>query len=502
MLLIFVLQKLCFPEWRDIVKIGVAECTPNPDLCRDMGVKQVPTIRLFPPHSHNTSLGENIKKGSVEEFRVTIVKQLKKYQSQNQVEGTVYLNPVTDLYQLHEKLSFYFSNKVEFVILVFESEDSIAGAELALDLSRTEKVRVLSVHLRNTSKFGSKKGADRAKVVDRNWRRVTLQLGGDLTRYTLNKAARLFLVNRGINVSLNWPSTDNSTEISNSSDFDKIITEIKKKFNITDLNTAVFRNDLQSAVHYSFMNEVALSKVISGVQLGALKNYLHVLIKYFPSGQNERECLKELLRTAIGDKKQIRGKNFSQTFAQLQKEYKAFLPELRWIACMGSSPEFRGYPCGLWTLFHTMIVQELVQNSDNSKRPEVLPAMVGYIKHYFTCSECAAHFAGMANTITGNVTTRRDSVLWLWAAHNVVNKRLAGGDGEDPKHKKMQFPSKAACPSCRARDNSWNKPQVLNFLTKMFTKIFFLNSTKPDDAKKTNLKSLTILLVKATFNSS
>lgn len=28
-----------------------------------------------------------------------------------------------------------------------------------------------------------------------------------------------------------------------------------------------------------------------------------------------------------------------------------------YIACHGSEPQFRGYPCSLWTLFHTLTVQ-------------------------------------------------------------------------------------------------------------------------------------------------
>jgi thiol oxidase len=34
-----------------------------------------------------------------------------------------------------------------------------------------------------------------------------------------------------------------------------------------------------------------------------------------------------------------------------------YLPEhVKWVGCKGSEPRFRGYPCGMWTLFHTLTV--------------------------------------------------------------------------------------------------------------------------------------------------
>lgn len=468
-LFIFYFKHFVFSEWRDIVKIGVVECSPNPDLCRDLEVTQIPTIRLFPPHSNNTILGEDFnKKGTAKAIRVNLVKRLKKYyMSQNKVEGTLNLKPITNIHDINKILSTDNPSKVVFVVLVFEDKDSIAGAELALDLSRTEQVRVLSVYSKNTSQFcefGIKEGSDGAVVVDRNRRVVELQVD-DLTRYSLNRETRKFLISRGINVSLDLPSS-----------FVHLLDKIKEKLNITDISTAVFKRDLESAVRYSLMNEVALRKVISGAQLTALKKYLHVLIKYFPSSQNELRFLKELNSTAIGEKTQIRGKQFSEVCVRLGNKYKVFLSDQNWIGCMGSSPEFRGYPCSLWTLFHTLTVQEQVQDLDNvSATPVVLPAIVGYIKHFFTCSECVAHFVGMAETIAGTVTTKNDSVLWLWNAHNTVNKRLAGEESEDPAHKKIPFPSKAACPSCRTTNGTFDPAEVFSFLTKMYTHILYLH---------------------------
>lgn len=72
-----------------------------------------------------------------------------------------------------------------------------------------------------------------------------------------------------------------------------------------------------------------------------------------------------------------------------------------------------------------------------------------------------------------NVATKDEAVLWLWAAHNEVNQRLAGDDTEDPQFPKVQFPSASSCAKCRQAPASdlkenleinWNKEAVLSFL--------------------------------------
>uniref|UniRef100_A0A915EBI0 Sulfhydryl oxidase n=1 Tax=Ditylenchus dipsaci TaxID=166011 RepID=A0A915EBI0_9BILA len=50
------------------------------------------------------------------------------------------------------------------------------------------------------------------------------------------------------------------------------------------------------------------------------------------------------------------------------------------------------------------------------------------------------------NNELSKVTKPEDVVLWLWRAHNNVNKRLAGETSEDPKFPKQQFPRPSCAP--------------------------------------------------------
>jgi len=94
----------------------------------------------------------------------------------------------------------------------------------------------------------------------------------------------------------------------------------------------------------------------------------------------------------------------------------------------------------------------------------VLPAIHGYVRHFFSCKECSQHFQTMsAEDGLFNVTSAADSVLWLWRAHNKVNARLAGDTTEDPAHPKLAFPTREQCPSC-APDGVYDDTAVLDFL--------------------------------------
>eukprot|EP00850_Spirogloea_muscicola_P010603 SM000063S19993 [mRNA] locus=s63:128466:132447:- [translate_table: standard] len=146
-------------------------------------------------------------------------------------------------------------------------------------------------------------------------------------------------------------------------------------------------------------------------------------------------------------------------------------PKGFWKACKGSSEERRGYTCGLWLLFHALVVR-----LDEFEAALWLPTLRGFIDKFFGCATCRAHFLEMADREEAKaVTSRRDAVLWLWAAHNEVNERLAKEEAEpdgsqgDPAFPKQQWPPVELCPACQAVKpvdgvHVWDKDAVYVFL--------------------------------------
>uniref|UniRef100_A0A6G1RPD6 Sulfhydryl oxidase n=1 Tax=Hypotaenidia okinawae TaxID=2861861 RepID=A0A6G1RPD6_9GRUI len=95
-----------------------------------------------------------------------------------------------------------------------------------------------------------------------------------------------------------------------------------------------------------------------------------------------------------------------------------------------------------------------------------------YVRHFFGCQECAQHFEAMAAESMDQVVGREEAVFWLWSHHNKVNARLAGGDTEDPKFPKLQWPPPDMCPQCHKEEqgvHAWDEPAVLTFLKVHFS---------------------------------
>jgi thiol oxidase len=114
-----------------------------------------------------------------------------------------------------------------------------------------------------------------------------------------------------------------------------------------------------------------------------------------------------------------------------------------WEGCAGSQSHYRGYPCSLWTLFHTLI--EGAADNDpafcSGRVSTVANAMIGYIRKFFSCRECADHFSRHVSQQGYLPHTGDQSLLRLWTIHNKANLMLAGVQTEDPISPKIQWPS-------------------------------------------------------------
>lgn len=183
----------------------------------------------------------------------------------------------------------------------------------------------------------------------------------------------------------------------------------------------VFMADLEGALLYAFGHEVSIHKVIVGKELDALKQLVNVLSEYFPGRPVMQNALFSL-QNSLEQYKQIRGEEFNKLWKEALGE-RELSPE--WVGCRGSRPHFRGYPCSLWTTFHVLTINYALKHPNSSvTKPElILHAMKGFIKYFFGCAHCANHFIDMAEDEVSpieSVKSPKESVLWLWAAHNKV----------------------------------------------------------------------------------
>lgn len=250
----------------------------------------------------------------------------------------------------------------------------------------------------------------------------------------------------------------------------------------------VYFIDLENCLRFALFHEVALKPFFDQDAQDALYNFLQVLSLFMPYQNPNLPLFLNALKLYVRQKSDnalLTGEQFKRTATELEAAHSPVFTSptgTPFYGCRGSTNKYRGYPCSMWMLAHTLTVRA---NTVDGK--QVLLAFEGYMKHFFGCTECAENFLKITPTIRTNVTTLNDSVLWLWQAHNMANERLKSDRSADPKFPKIQFPSRDACPDCYRNNNSstndiinrsealcWDVDNVLKFLRTMYLNVIFV----------------------------
>eukprot|EP00094_Tigriopus_californicus_P008492 TCALIF_08184-PA protein Name:"Similar to QSOX2 Sulfhydryl oxidase 2 (Homo sapiens)" AED:0.12 eAED:0.12 QI:296/0.8/0.83/1/1/0.83/6/0/505 len=246
----------------------------------------------------------------------------------------------------------------------------------------------------------------------------------------------------------------------------------------------VYATDLEKAIEYAITQEIANHPVLTEAHLTTIGWFLDVIIRYLPLRAEVKLFLTQLRDWPSQlQLKSISNDVYKDKVLELKRLFRPFqgTPD-EWAGCRGSSPKYRGYPCSLWTLFHTLTVNAALR--DQHKEPIEGPtlvarAMVSYIHYFFSCRHCAENFASKVRSIGALPSTPTGAILWLWKIHNMGNKKLAGDLTEDPAHPKIEWPSPALCPDCRAPPVSpsnevgqggtlWNLDKTADYLIKVY----------------------------------
>ncbi|NXE22123.1 QSOX1 oxidase, partial [Ardeotis kori] len=460
-------------EWRPAVMLAAIDCADeaNQQVCTEFGITGFPTLKFFRAFSKKAEDGIRITSpgATVEDLRHAIITNLE--QSQDAWPPAC---PPLEPTSAEEVRSFFQRNKDQYLALIFEKSNSFVGREVALDMLQYENVavrRVLNTEEELVKKFG----------VTTFPSGYLLLRNGSFSRLPVHVEARSFYtyylrtlsgVTRGSYKLNTTIGASNETNVSQPRRAER---------------SKVYMADLESTLHYSLRVEAGRAATLSGAQLAAFKCYVAVLVKYFPG----RPCVQTFLQSLDS---WLRNWTEPELPRSALKEalknnrdasHPAVLPtNVTWVGCQGSEPHFRGYPCGLWTVFHLLSVQAAASGPDKELPLEVLGTMRCYIRHFFGCQECAEHFEAMAAASMDRVASRQEAVFWLWSHHNEVNARLAGGDTEDPKFPKLQWPPPDLCPQCHKEErgvHAWDEPAVLAFLKAHFSSAnIYLDYAEPE----------------------
>lgn len=203
--------------------------------------------------------------------------------------------------------------------------------------------------------------------------------------------------------------------------------------------------------------------------------------QYFPGREPVRNYILRLYES-VKTKSEITSQQWKD-LTDYQEE-RAYLPtRTEWRHCKGSTPNFRGYPCSLWTIFHVLTVSQVEQEKAKQKPfqadynvKEVVNAMRLFVLNFFTCKDCSQNFYKETEGWESELVDPYSAVKYIWKVHNKVNMRLKKEDTDlklsDPAFPKALFPSKAQCADCYApnEEEKLIEEEVLKFLVSFYSK--------------------------------
>ncbi|KAG7487801.1 hypothetical protein MATL_G00027350 [Megalops atlanticus] len=433
-------------EWKPAVDLAAIDCADegNRMTCSSFGIRGYPTVKFFHAYTKSSSKGQPFKVSShdVRTLRRQII-----YMMETHEESWPPACPPLETASKAEIDNFFETNSVDYLALVFERVNSYVGREVTLDLLQYENIavrRVLSTEDGLVSKMG---------VTD--FPSCYLYYpNGNFSRLNVQIEARTFY-----------------------------------SYALQRLPGVVRAGKPQPVVPDVVDNTTGQQWLPfnRGKALTDLKRYISVLVKYFPGRPVVKNLLQSVEAWLLGlEDTEVSYSSLLSVLENTAEVPNAVLPEgVRWVACQGSQPHFRGYPCSVWTLFHVLTVQAM--NTRGAGPQEVLQAMRGYVRSFFGCRECASHFENMAAESMDSVRTLSAAALWLWSRHNRVNNRLAGALSEDPLFPKIQWPPPELCPSCHgvklSGEHTWKQERVLAFLKEHFSSDRILLDYLEEEAK-------------------
>jgi len=488
-------RKLAFQmkNWKRYVNVGAINCAAekNFDTCVAFGIHMYPTIKIYKPNwkrplkaeeptptldriqkrkieTKNEKMGiiyEGTKK--VEHIRRSLIDEIEKESKEQIPEKAFDFASVEEIDKISTTPATYY-----YLFILFESSDSYIGKNLILDTTDSNSVLVKRVDFNNeilAKKFQITKEPSLVAVNLESKQPRILQTAGDTYGNFVDA------LNTVMKVIEKGPVEKKKDEK------DKEVTQKPQ------LESEVNQMDILSAVGYSLKREVP-KKNLDEHDLVALRHWVTMLAKCLPGRKPFKSFLNNLHQDLEGlpDHHALTTEQYSKTLQKAQDDAGFQLIEDKWKSCEGSEIRYRGFPCGLWTVFHTLTVSCADLDSPDISGLNVLIGIRDFISKFFGCVYCRNHFEKMAKTIRKEVQSHDDSILWLWKSHNMVNARLQKDASTDPVHPKIQFPPQSMCKECRSPSDdkqgmlvlepgynvektSWNKRVVLEFLKEHYS---------------------------------
>uniref|UniRef100_A0A915PU61 Sulfhydryl oxidase n=1 Tax=Setaria digitata TaxID=48799 RepID=A0A915PU61_9BILA len=454
--------------WNKVVRMAAVNCADplNEVTCQSNDALFFPFLKYFPRNSSSPKYGIPMQTlQSVPEMRDLITQAILLDYSASRHPNWPNFDFLGKI-QTYSELWDGVNESTPLLVIIFEEEaESLIGIELLLDMvkysDRLMARRCLKSHpladalnIKNFPTMAIFKREQRTPLLVAELRKL---LFGELEKFLGNG-------NNDNQIKVNF--------IRNRSLCESDIVKCRQRFFASE-------TDMLKAMRYSIFDEVTRSNMdLRGKNLTALRNFLDLLAKTLLNSKRAVNLFGKMrdYLDQKGMENTITAKDYKEKFRNLEEENdNPFPTEADWEHCAGSSPQFRGYTCGLWTAFHALTIQAYKNSVNDPKFAPIAPlvAIRDWVSNFFGCEHCRGHFIRMTTRtfrMESQVHRPEDTFIYLWQAHNIVNARLRGDGTEDPEFPKRQFPPDFLCATCR-QEGYFNNDQVKDFLLVYYSAI-------------------------------
>ncbi|CAO4374144.1 unnamed protein product [Caenorhabditis nigoni] len=490
-------------DWYPVVTVAVINCADsfNQAACRENGVTYFPMMKYFARTATTATQGKLFETPhSAEQIRDTLLRTVSNEYMFNRYPdwpnlGHIAVDSRTTYGQLWDGVP----PKANYMAILFEEYDGV-GAQFVMDLISRNHIlgarRALSnsplVQMLNIRNFPTvalfRRDHQQALYMQRYTNQTVKDLDDAITS-DMEQGGR-----RAPILTTTYAPTTTTTQT-------PLIDCHSYPERCRDMYY-VSETDMLKAMRMALLDEVTrVPGSIRGDNFTNLHEFMTLLSNHFPvlSFQNDVRRMRAKRTTSVilrnserarlvfthmrefleGRKSigSVTADEYRRQFESVERVYASPFPvNSTWQHCKGSSPQYRGYTCGLWTTFHALTVHTYIDTiKDDFVNPmKPLSTIQGWVKSFFGCEHCRNHFMHMTTTLfplnERRVRHPHDMMTYLWRAHNIVNNRLHGDTTEDPQFTKMQFPAPFLCPTCHS-GGQFSRRQIRNFLLRYYGSI-------------------------------
>ncbi|CAG9532636.1 unnamed protein product [Cercopithifilaria johnstoni] len=492
-------------SWKDVVTVAAINCADvvNQKICSDEGIIGYPMILYYPRYARSRIDAIKLEpKHSLSHIKSQLLQAIRnEYNQFHYADWPDFTFLTPDSAMALRNFWNQMSDSHQFLVLLFEQFDSV-GVEFLMDmfpLQRTVLTRRIIVSSPVIRSF-TISHLPYILVFKRNQDNPIYQ--SPYGSHSLQEVMRITYATQIPPTFLTAPAP--SLPIRH-----QVIVQCDVDYNRCRELYYVSEVDMLKAMRMAIFDEVIKTdNNITGANFTALLDFISVLAEHFPNATSlqttERKSFAPLSQSTRAKSVFLHLRHFLEAnrgkgtilttvwrnqFLNIERLYGYPFPtNASWEHCKGTTLGYRGYTCGLWTTFHAITVNALMQRLQSPI--SLLFTIRGWIVNFFGCLDCRQHFLHMTTTVYP-LTIRRvqntyDMVFYLWRAHNIVNDRLHGDKTtEDPQFEKRQFPPMFLCSACHS-NGKFSRKNVRNFLINFYTAIrpynetnLVLNSPKP-----------------------